>query len=157
LSDSLTLAGWGVDEFGFEAAGATIGAQTISGNSWVTGGGCNGNLAGFGSMTDCVLQSGGGTTGPAVFQLTGTPTSFGTNSNGAHFAVHYKTNLSGCTGFAGDFNVATNSNTDCGTGGGPGGPGGVATTATQVPEPSSMLLLGSGLLALAQYVRRQRN
>ena len=36
-----------------------------------------------------------------------------------------------------------------------------ATTATQateqVPEPSTMLLIGSGLLALAQYARRKRN
>jgi PEP-CTERM motif len=152
LADSFTLAGFGFDNFGFDATGATIGSQTVSGNSWVTGGACNGNLDGFGSMDDCLVQSGGGTTAsPAVFQLTSTPTSFDKNSNGAHFAIHYKTNVSGCTGFAGDLNVQATSNADCGT-------GSAATTATQsVPEPSSMLLLGSGLLALAKYARRKRN
>lgn len=153
LADSFTLAGFGFDNFGFEATGATIASQTISGNSWITGGGCNGNLDGFGHMDDCLVQSGGGTTSsPGVFQLTSTPTSFDTNSNGAHFAIHYKTNVSGCTGFAGDLNVATSSTAECGS-----GPGGAAVTATQVPEPSSMFLLGSGLFALAQYARRKRS
>lgn len=153
LADSFTLAGFGFDNFGFDATGATIGSQTISGNSWITGQACNGNLDGFGSMDDCLVQSGGGTTSsPAVFQLTSTPTSFDTNANGAHFAIHYKTNVSGCTGFAGDLNVATTSNAECGS-----GPGGAAVTATQVPEPSSMLLFGSGLLALVQFARRKHS
>jgi len=155
LSDGLTLSGFGFDVFGFNANGATIAGQTVGGNSWITGGGCNGNLDGQGTMPDCVLQSGGGTTpsGSALFQLTGTPTSFDVNSNGSHFAIHYKTNISGCTGFAGDLNVGTTSNAECGTG---GGPGGAATTATSVPEPSTFLMLGSGLLVLARSVRKKR-
>jgi PEP-CTERM motif-containing protein len=154
LSDGLTLSGFGFDIFGFNANGATITDQTISSNSWVTGGGCNGNLDGQGTMPDCLLQSGGGTTpSGAIYQLTGIPSSFDVNSNGSHFGVHYKTNLSGCTGFAGDLDVATTSNAECGTG---GGPGGAATTATSVPEPSTFLMLGSGLLVLARSVRKKR-
>ncbi len=37
-----------------------------------------------------------------------------------------------------------------------GGPGGAATTATSVPEPSTFLMLGSGLLVLARSVRKKR-
>jgi hypothetical protein len=153
LSDSLTLAGFGFDIFGFNAVGATIAGQTISGNSWVTGGGCNGNLDGQGQMPDCVLQSGGGTTpSAAVFQLTGVPTSFDLNGvNGSHFAIHYKTNLSGCTGFAGDLNVATTSNAECGS-----GPGSSATTATGVPEPSTFMLLGAGLLIIGRRMSAKK-
>jgi len=44
-----------------------------------------------------------------------------------------------------------------GTDGCGGRPGGVATTATQVPEPSAIFLLGSGLFALLGARRRKRD
>jgi len=44
---------------------------------------------------------------------------------------------------------------DCG--GGPEGRGGAAATATAVPEPSTFLMLGSGLLVLARSVRKRRD
>jgi hypothetical protein len=42
-------------------------------------------------------------------------------------------------------------------GGGFGGPGGAAVTATAVPEPSTFLMFGSGLLVLARSVRKKRD
>jgi hypothetical protein len=147
--------GAGNGAFGFNIDGSTT--VTFANIDPSTGGGaCNsGNGGNFDGWGDFELSLECGSASQNVtslsFDLTRPSDPFTSesdivedNAKGYNFAAHICVrDTDGCsaTGFAT-------------TGGGPGGP---ATTATQVPEPSSMLLLGSGFLALAKYARRKRN
>ena len=161
-----TLPGFGIfgngagnGAFGFNVVGSTaVTFANILPNSG--GGACNsgngGNFDGFGGF-ELSLECGSASQNISSlsFDLTRPGTPFTSendivedNAGGNNFAAHICVrDGDGCsaTGFAT-------------TGGGSGaGPGGVAVTATQVPEPSSVLLIGSGLLALARYARRKRS
>ena len=83
----------------------------------------------------------GGIGSAITFTLNGLITNFTSNTGGNEFAVHVRYGGS-CSGFiGGQVGVGTQgSNTNC---------------TPQIPEPSSLLLFGSGLLGLAGVIRRR--
>ncbi len=149
----LTLLGF--DKFGFNAP--LIASSLPSG--WGACGG-NGNISAFGTFSACANDSGGTDLTP-TFTLSSNIGSFGINNAGSHFVTHTRFGThpsSSCSAFAGDANVATSA---LGTGECLGAsltpPSTVPiSTISAVPEPSSFLLLGSGLIAFAASIKRKR-
>jgi hypothetical protein len=113
------------------------------------------NISSFGSFSACAKDSGGDDLTP-TFTLDGNIGSFAMNDVGSHFVSHtrFGTNPdSTCSAFAGDANVATN---PLGTGECLGASIPPSTVPPlSVPEPSSFLLLGSGLIAFATSIKRK--
>src|SRR5258705_3637015 len=141
----------GLTLLGFDRFGLNDAFILTYPTGWDACGG-QGQISAFGKFDACANEPGGEDLSP-LFVLNGDVGSFAANvPEGTHFASHLRfgTNpASTCSAFVGDSNVSTNP-----LGQGECSAGTTATTATTVPEPSTMLLLGVGLLAMAIRGRR---
>lgn len=122
--------------FGFNIVGSTAGLSVSNlSPAFLSANLGGGQMDGFGNF-DVTLSCCNPSNAIASFSFTVSRTGgfssasdlFEANSTGAHFAIHVAPSDGSPTGFAAD---------------------------TQVPEPTSMLLLGSGLLTLAAGLRRR--
>ena len=124
--------------FGFNIVGSTAGlAVTNLSPGFLSPNLGGGQMDGFGNFDvtlDCCNPANSITTFSFTVSRTGGFSSasdlFEANANGAHFAIHVAPTNGNPTGFAAD-------------------------SGTEVPEPTSMLLLGSGLITLAAGLRRR--
>jgi PEP-CTERM motif-containing protein len=122
--------------FGFNVVGSTAGLNVSNlSPAFLTSNLAGGQMDGFGNFDvtlSCCNPSNAITTFSFTVSRTGGFSSasdlFEANSTGAHFAIHVAPSDGSPTGFAAD---------------------------TQVPEPTSMLLLGSGLITLAAGLRKR--
>lgn len=141
----------GIDRFGLNAPLL----ESSLPEDWRFCGG-QGNISSFGTFSACAKEPGGDDLSP-TFALTGDISSFAINDKGSHFVAHMRfgTNPdSSCSAFVGDTNVATNAlgAGEClGASNNPPSPPQFIPT----PEPSSFLLLGSGLIAFAASIKRK--
>ena len=125
--------------FGFNVVGSTAGLSVTNLPAGFTANLTGGQMDGFGNFDvtlDCCNPQNAVTTFSFTVSRTGGFSSasdlFEANSTGAHFAVHVAPSDGSPTGFAGD-----------------------SGTPSEVPEPTSMLLLGSGLVTLAAGLRKR--
>lgn len=125
--------------FGFNVVGSTAGLSVTNLPAGFTANLGGGQMDGFGNF-DVTLSCCNASNAVTSFSFTVSRTGgfssasdlFEANSSGAHFAVHVAPSNGNPTGFAGD-----------------------SGTPSEVPEPTSMLLLGSGLVTLAAGLRRR--
>ena len=125
--------------FGFNIVGSTAGLSVTNlpvGFSANLGGGQMDGFGNFDVTLDCCNPANAVTSFSFTVSRTGGFSSasdlFEASSSGAHFAIHVAPTNGNPTGFAGD-----------------------AGTPNEVPEPTSMLLLGSGLVTLAAGLRKR--
>lgn len=125
--------------FGFNIVGSTAGLSVTNlpaGFSANLGGGQMDGFGNFDVTLDCCNPQNGVTSFSFTVSRTGGFSSasdlFEANSSGAHFAIHVAPTNGNPTGFAAD-----------------------AGTPNEVPEPTGMLLLGSGLVTLAAGLRKR--
>lgn len=125
--------------FGFNIVGSTAGLSVTNLPSGFTANLSGGQMDGFGNF-EVTLSCCNASNAVTNFSFTVTRTGgfssasdlFEANANGTHFAVHIAPTNGNPTGFAGD-----------------------AGTPTEIPEPTSMLLLGTGLVTLAAGLRKR--
>lgn len=125
--------------FGFNIVGSTAGLSVTSLPLGFTANLGGGQMDGFGNF-EVTLSCCNPSNAVSSFSFTVTRTGgfasasdlFEANSNGAHFAVHIAPTNGNPTGFAAD-----------------------SGTSNEVPEPTSMILLGSGLITLAAGLRKR--
>ncbi|MBI5902208.1 MAG: PEP-CTERM sorting domain-containing protein [Deltaproteobacteria bacterium] len=127
-----SLTAIGIDMFGFNSATSVLTCPT----GWSCNKGTQ-NMSGFGTFAQFEKDPGGtqGISSSIVFVLSGAA-AFTSNSQGAQFAAHVRYG-NDCSGFVSDGTASggSTSNADC-------------AGASQVPEPSTLLLLGGGLFGL---------
>lgn len=125
--------------FGFNIVGSTAGLAVSNFNpGFLTANLGGGNMDGFGDF-DVTISCCNASNAITSFSFTVTRTGgfsaasdlFEANGNGAHFAIHIAPTNGNPTGFAAD-------------------------NGTSTPEPTSMLLLGSGLVTVAFGLRKRR-
>lgn len=123
--------------FGFNVVGSQTGLSVTNMPAGFTANLGGGQMDGFGNF-DITLSCCNPADAVSSFSFTVSRTGgfsaasdlFEANSNGAHFAIHIAPTNGNPTGFAAD-------------------------SGTEVPEPTSMLLLGSGLVTLAAGLRKR--
>ena len=125
--------------FGFNVVGSTAGlniTNMVGVNAFSAGGGQMDGFGNFDVTLDCCNPANAVSSFSFTVSRTGGFSSasdlFEANANGAHFAIHIAPTNGNPTGFAAD-----------------GGQN------TEVPEPTTMLLLGSGLIRTASGLRRR--
>jgi PEP-CTERM motif len=146
------LIGPGSGAFGFNTSFDLTGVNPSHvtsgfGPLWDTTGG--GTMDGFGKFDYVIDGPTGGSGLPSLtFDLIASGLNvstfaFTTNDKGRDFAAHVSVTNSGgtCTGFISDGTGGSTTGGDC---------------APEVPEPATMLLLGSGLLGAGFFRRRQK-
>jgi hypothetical protein len=126
--------------FGFNIVGSTTGLSVTNMTSPLTANLGGGNMDGFGNFDvtlSCCNPAGAISTFSFTVSRDGGFSSasdlFEANSTGAHFAIHIAPTNGNPTGFAAD------------TG-----------TPSEVPEPATMMLLGTGLIGVAAGLRKRR-
>jgi PEP-CTERM motif-containing protein len=152
ISSDITNAVKEISAIGMNTATFNVAVTDSNPTGW-TGGSCStsganpgcGGYDGFGKFKS---EANSNAAESEDFTLTLDDTTFLANSTGAHFAVHVifsGVNGGSCSLFASDGVSGQTSSLESG-----------CTTSQQVPEPSTMILFGAGLVGLSVWGRKKQ-